>query len=120
MPKSVPGRDRAPERSRSSGALVRGVVCQPLRLAGTAAGSVRFAVRARVTRAEVALVDDVPAAALLFLPVAFLAGFGASTASSSSPLAASAAASTEDSACAATLVALAAVFCATEVTSLEA
>src|SRR5687767_9359351 len=102
-------------------------------LAGTAVGSAGLAERARVTRAEVALAgEDVRAAGVVFLAGAaaltvvdfsvtgVAPEFGASTAFSAFALVVSATSSIVSSALVATLLALAAVFCATEVALLEA
>src|SRR5688500_11286818 len=119
---SLPGRDRAPERCRSSGALV-GDRCQlpVVFFAGTAVGLAGRAVRARVTVDEVAFAGALLAAGLLFLAGAGSAGVGlagvafavtglapesgASTAFSAVALVDSAASSTFSSALAATLLA---------------
>src|SRR5215218_5432604 len=113
-------RDSTGPRSavRSSGAL--SMIRRQLPVfffAGTAVGSARRAVRARVTVDEVAFAGDFLAAGLLFLAgVALVAvgsagvAFGSSTAFSAVALVLSAATSTFSSALAATLLALAAVF----------
>src|SRR3954467_1472754 len=106
------GRDRAPARSWQLRGPGRCDVRRQFFLAGTAVGSAGLAVRARVTRAEVALAGAFLAAGVLFLAAgavgagAFVAaGFGASTAFSAVALVDSAASSTLVSALAATLVA---------------
>src|SRR5205085_11526952 len=118
-----PGQHRAPERSAQLRGPDPGFRRQAF-LAGTAVGSAGFAVRARLTRGvltdALAFAGLLVRAAVVLLRGARLAGVGSSAAASTVSLALSAAWAVFFSALSATLVALAAVFCAIEVTSLEA
>src|SRR3978361_891647 len=114
------GRDRAPERVKQLRGPGQCDVRRQFFLAGTARGLAGLAVRARLTRAEVALAGAFLAAGVVFLAVTRWAPeFGASTAFSALALVLLAASSTLSSALSAILVALAAVFCATDVALLE-
>src|SRR4051812_13196037 len=109
------GLGTSPEQLRAPGARdtqLRGPGrCQLLRLAGTAVGLARLAVRGPVTRAEaVAFAGDFPLAGLFFLAGTFVAAVGSSAALSTAAFVLSAASSTLVSAFAAALVAFAAVF----------